>query len=150
MAIKKRTITLTTGTSHAGGGAVSGEARGELGLGAKWGKILKVEVKGDDANVDTNNTFAITDNAGRIIFPATALDFGTDDGTVKSTEQGYSTVGLSIFPTATESQVYDQGGDAAANTEGPGPSLVAETPLLITLAAGTDGDVHRIHVFVEV
>jgi len=141
MTIRKRTITLTSNGS--------GAASGELGLGCKYGRIFKVEFKGDDADVDTNNTLAITDNAGRAVLAATAFDGGTDDSTAKKTEQSFSTVGVGFYLGPVESDVYDAGGDASANTEGQAIGVLAESPVTIAIASGTEGDVHRIHLFVE-
>lgn len=142
MAFKKRTITLTTGGA--------GTASGELGLGAKYGRVFKVEFKGDDADVDTNNTLAITDNSGRKVLAATALDGGTDDSSALMTEQSYSTVGRGFYLGPVESDIVDQGGDFSANTEGQPYGVLAESPVTVAIASGTEGDVHRIHLFVEV
>lgn len=144
MAIKSRSITLTTGTD-----GPTGTATGELGLGAAFGRILKVEFKGDDANVDSNNTLAITDKDGRVIFAATALDAGTDDSTSKNTEQGFSTVGVGFYLTAAEAEVRDRGGDASADTEGLVAPPVARGPVTIDIAAGTDGDVQKVILLVD-
>jgi len=146
MAIKKRTIdTITIGTD---GATTTGSKT--VGLGAAYAKVIKLEIKGDDGNVEATATLVVTDADGRVVAKATSVDFGADDSTVKSTEQSYSTVGLSIYPTALETDVFDTGGDPAANTEGPGPSIIARSPLTVALSSGTDGDVYRVHVFVEV
>jgi hypothetical protein len=151
MAIKKRTATLTTGTTHAGAGAVTGEARLEVGLGAAYGRVLKVEFKGDDADVDANNTLEILDADGREILVATALDAGTDDSATLKTEQDYSTVGVGFFLTAIETDIRNsEDGVAYSATEGLFAAPVARSPVTITIAAGTDGDVQRVHLLVEV
>jgi len=142
MAIKKRTTTLTTGTD-----GPTGTASKEVGLGAAYGRILRVEVKGDDANVDVNNTIAITDADGRIVYAAAAIDAGADDSTAKATEQSYSTVGLAFNPAYPAAA--DLENDATAGTVGS-VGLIARSPVTVAFAAGTDGDVHRVHLFVEV
>lgn len=146
MTIKKRTATLITGTT---GGSGTGTATIDLGLGFAYAEVLRVEFKGDDANVDTNNTFAITDAEGRSILDALALDAGTDDSSVKATSQSFSTVGVARSLTSIEAEVVDRDGDASADTEGLYAPLIAKSPITIDLAAGTDGDVHQVNVFVR-
>jgi hypothetical protein len=142
--IKRRKVTLTTGVDGA-----TGTAAGLISLGAPYAKVLGFEFKGDDANVDTNNTLKLTDADGRIIFAATALDGGTDDGTVKLTSQDFSTVGLRKMLTVAEADVIDQAGDASADTEGVVAPPIAKSPVTVNIAAGTDGDVHEVSLFVE-
>lgn len=161
MTIKKRYVDLLTGTSHVGAGAVSGEARGNIGLGAAYGKVMSFEFKGDDADVDTNNTLELTDADGRIIFKATALDAGTDDSTLKNTEQeaiigetvaAASTVGVRFGLSEDEDSVY-QGSAGALTTDNVGPAglgIFAKSPVTATIASGTDGDWHRVSLWVEV
>lgn len=161
MTIKYRYADLLTGTSHVGGGAVSGEARVNIGLGAVYGKVLGFEFKGDDADVDTNNTLALTDASGRIIFKATALDGGTDDSTLKNTDQesvigtavsAASTVGVRFALTEDEDSVY-QGSAGALTTDNVGAAgagIIAKSPVTATIASGTDGDWHRVGLYVEV
>lgn len=144
--IKKRTInTITIGTDGS-----TGTGSKAVGLGSAYAKILKIEVKGDDGNVEATATLACTDADGRVVARASGVDFGADDSTVKSTEQSYSTVGLSLYPVALETDVFDTGGDPSANTEGVAPPVIARSPLTVALSSGTDGDVYRVHVFVEV
>lgn len=159
MAIKYRYADLLTGTSHVGGGAVSGEARANIGLGAEYGRIVGFEFKGDDADVDTNNTLALTDAKGRIIFTATALDAGTDDSTLKRTSQedvigttvsAVSTVGVSFQIVEEEDRVYGQDGVLTTDNVGAGGPVFAKSPVTATIAAGTDGDWHRVGLWVEV
>lgn len=156
MAVKFRYVDLTTGTSHNGAGAVSGEARGKIGLGAHYGKVCALEVKGDDANVDTNASLAIVDAKSRKIVAGITLDAGDttfDEYTSQTAVIGglTSTVGYLIRVDYPEDQFYDSEADAAADTEGiSGGGVFAEGPLTVTLTAGTDGDVHRIGVWVEV
>jgi hypothetical protein len=151
MTIKRRRVELTTGTTHAGAGAVAGEARRELGLGAAFGKIVKVEFKGDAADVDANNTLEILDAEGREILVATALDGGTDDSTALKTSQDFSTVGVGFFLTAIETDIRNgEDGVAYTATEGLFAPPVAKSPVTITIAAGTDTDVHEVTLLVEV
>jgi hypothetical protein len=151
MTIKKRTGTLVTGTTHAGAGAVTGEARLEVGLGAAYAKVFKVEFKGDDSGVDANNTLTLTDADGREVLVATALDGGTDDSTALKTEQDYSTVGVGFYLTALETDIRDaDAGAAYSATEGLFAPMLARSPVTITIESGTDGDEHRVHLFVEV
>jgi hypothetical protein len=146
MTIKRRTVRLTTGTDGA-----TGTASKTLGLGASYGRVFAFEFKGDDANVDNNNTLAITDADGRIILKATALDAGTDDSTLKKTSQIFSTVGVRGGLVEDEDSVY-QGSAGAKTTDnvGAGEGIVARSPLTVAIASGTDGDVQEVSVFVEV
>lgn len=146
MTIKARKASLTMA-------AATGSV--DIGLGAAYGRVLKFEVKGDDANVDSNNTFEILDADGRIVFTATALDFGSDDSTAKTTAQvnfagSANTVGLGYYLTPIETTVIDAGGDAEANTEGPPDGMFARSPVTCNFAAGTSGDVYEITLLVEV
>lgn len=159
MAIKKRYVDLLTGTSHVGAGAVSGEARGNIGLGAEYGRVLKFEFKGDDADVDTNNTLQLIDANGRQLLAALALDGGTDDSTALNTDQEciigtavttVSTFGVGYYLGPNEVDVIDESGDASANTEGMTVGVIAKSPVTAVLASGTDGDWHRVALFVEV
>ncbi len=152
MTIKKRSSSeVTVGTSYAAGGsATTGEAGFNLGLGAKYGKVQKLEVKGDDANVEATATILVTDAGGRIVYSDSSLDFGTDDATVKQTEQSYSTVGLGIYITPVETEEIDRLGDPAADTEGTAPGVFAESPLTVVISSGTDGDKYKVHAWVEV
>ena len=150
MTIRRRTGTLTTGGAGVGGGS-TGTASIEIGLGSAYGEIIGLEFKGDDANVDSNNTLDIVDADGRIILKATALDAGTDDSTLKSTEQVYSTVGVAY------SLVYDEaralqgtiGAVTTDNVGGGSGGVIARSPVTISIAAGTDGDVQKVHLFVR-
>ena len=149
MTIKKRTGTLTTGTT---GGSGTGTATLDVGLGAAYAKIFRFEFKGDDANVDANNTIELVDADGRIVLKATALDAGTDDATLKSTEQSYSTVGVAYDLVNDEARAL-QGSIGAVTTDNVGAGsggILARSPVTINIAAGTDGDVQRVHLFVEV
>ncbi len=141
MTIKRRRTTVTMSAAT---------ASVDLGLGAPYGRVFKVELKGDDANVDNNTTFAFSDAEDRILLAATAFDAGTDDSSVKMTSQDFSTVGVGFYLAPVESDVVDSGGDPSANTEGNVPGVVAKSPLTIDLAAGTATDVFEITVFVEV
>lgn len=151
--VKRVSGDILTGTTHVGAGAVSGEARIKIGLGAPVGRIVRVEFKGDDANVDNNNTLALTDGEGRIIFAAAALDAGTDDSTTKATSQtqlvngAASTVGVAFNPAYPAAA--DLENDATAGTEGE-IGILARSPITATILSGTDGDYHRVTLFVEV
>ena len=141
MTIKRRRAVLTmaaaTGTK-------------EIGLGAAYGKIFKVEIKGDDANVDNNGTFAIADAEGREIMAAKALDPGTDDATALHTSQDYSTFGVGFYLAPNEVDVMDSSGDVSVDTEGVVPGVVAKSPVTVSVASGTSGDAFEITLFVEV
>lgn len=172
MAIVKVYKDMLTGTTHAGAGAVAGQARTLIGFGRPrggvspsgrgsmgCGRILKVEFKGDDADVDVNNTLQLLDSRGRQLLAATAFDGGTDDSTVLNTEQeavvgttvtAASTVGVGFYLTPNETDVIDESGDFLANTEGSVLGGLAYSPVEVRLAAGTDGDWHRVTLFVEV
>jgi hypothetical protein len=144
MTIKKRTIsTITIGTD---GATTTGSKT--VSLGAAVGFVRKIEVKGDDGNVEATATILVTDADGRIIFSDSGLDFGTDDSTSKQTEQSYSTVGLGIYPIAVEAEHINRVGTSDADMGGS--YIPAVSPLTVALSSGTDGDVYRVHVFVEV
>lgn len=147
MTIKKRTIdTITIGTDGS-----TGTGSKSVGLGATYGAVRKVEVKGDDTNVDTTTALLITDADGRIVFSKGATDFGPDDSTSKQTEQSYSTVGLGMYLVPDEAETFDRNGEvSAANAGEAGNGIFARSPLTVALSSGTDGDVFRVHVFVEV
>jgi hypothetical protein len=159
MAIKFRYVDLLTGTSHVGAGAVSGEARGNIGLGAVYGKVCAVEFKGDDADVDSNATLALADAAGRQLLAATAIDAGattydeyTDqESVIGTTVSAVSTVGALFRLDYPEDQFLDSEGDFSADTEGiSGGGVFAKSPVTATIAAGTDGDWHRVGLWVVV
>jgi hypothetical protein len=142
MAIKRRRGTITTGA--AGTGTL------ELSLGAAYAELLKVEFKGDSTDVDTNNTWAITDADGRAALVATAIDAGADDSTALQTDPTYSGAGRGIWLSAAEANVVDAGGDFSADTEGLVAPPICASPVTIALAAGTSGDVHEVTLFVRV
>jgi hypothetical protein len=146
MTIKKRTIsTITIGTD---GATTTGSKT--VSLGAAYGCVRKIEFKGDDTNVETSLAVLVTDAGGRIVYSDT-IDGGGDDSTVKQTEQSYSTVGLGVYLVPVETEAIDRLGDPSADTEGVGgQGVFAESPLTFALSSGTDGDVYRIHVWVEV
>jgi hypothetical protein len=144
MAIKRRRVTLTTGTDGA-----TGTASGTISLGAAYGRILRVEFKGDDANVDVNNTLELVDAEGRLCLTAVALDGGTDDSTVKTTNQSYSTVGLGYPLVNDEAKSLMSSGAIQTDNVGGGP-VIAASPVTVNIAAGTDGDVHQVTLYVEV
>lgn len=161
MAIEFRYVDLLTGTSHVGAGAVSGEARGFIHLPTNggYGIVRAVEFKGDDADVDTNNTIAISDCEGRRVFAATALDAGgttSDEYTdqlsvIGTTVSAASTVGVQFGLGYIETAYVDDNTtrDISADTEGVITGVMCRGPLTVTLAAGTDGDWHRVGVWVE-
>jgi hypothetical protein len=127
----------------------------DIGLGAAYGRVIKFEVKGDDANVDSNNTFAILDADGRSVFTATALDFGTDDSTALKTSQvnfagSANTVGLGYYLAPDEAEIYSQDGTLVTDNQGSAPGVVARSPVTCSFASGTSGDVYEITLFVEV
>lgn len=160
MAIKKRYVDVLTGTSHVGAGAVSGEARGLIGLGAVYGKVLAFEFKGDDTDVDSNATLELKDADGKLLLTAVALDAGTDDGTVKNTQQNAiigttvsvaSTFGVGFDLVAEEDKVMGADGVATTDNVGAGSGgRFAKSPVTATIAAGTNGDWHRVTLWVEV
>lgn len=147
----QRKTTLITGTDGA-----TTTASKTISLGKKFGYIIGFEFKGDDADVDTNATLEVVDAAGRIIVPATALDAGQDDSTVKATNQDYSTVGVyrslvenegvGTATTGTKMRGEASPTDNVGGTRG----VFAQGPVTINIAAGTDGDVHQVVLHVEV
>lgn len=143
MTVRKRTIeSITIGTD---GATTTGSK--SVGLGTAYAEVLKLEVKGDDANVEATATILVTDADGRIVFSDSGLDFGTDDSTSKNTEQSYSTVGLGIYPIAVELDHINRVGTSDADMGGS--QVIARSPLTVALSSGTDGDAYRVHVFVE-
>lgn len=144
MAIKRRRVTLTTGTD-----GPTGTASGDISLGAAYARLLRLEFKGDDANVDINNTISLTDAEGRLSLTASAQDGGTDDSTVKATNQSYSTVGVAFALVNDEAKSLMSDGTVGTDNVGGGP-LIAASPVTVDIAAGTDGDVHQITLYVEV
>lgn len=122
----------------------------DIGLGAAVARVHRIEIKGDDADVDTNATFALTDAEGRSLLDALALDAGTDDSSVLATSQTYSTVGVGRNLTAIEAEVVDRDGDASADTEGLYAPPIAVSPVTLDVAAGTSGDAYEVTLFVEV
>lgn len=141
MTIKRRRTTITMA-------AATGSV--DVGLGSPYARILKFEVKGDDADVDLNTTFAIVDAEGREILAAVALDAGTDDSVSLHTSQDFSTVGIGNYLTAPEVDVIDAAGDYSADTEGLVVPPIAKSPVTWNLAAGTATDVFELTLFVEV
>jgi hypothetical protein len=121
----------------------------DIGLGAPYAELIRVEFKGDSTDVDNNTTFAITDAEGRAMLVATALDAGSDDSTALTTSQDFSTAGLGynlIFDEA--KNLLTSGAVGTDNVGGSHP--IAKSPVTVDLAAGTSGDVFEITLFVEV
>jgi hypothetical protein len=120
MAIKRRRITLT---------AVAGSASGALGLGAKYGKVLRVETVATGG--DSSSDLAIVDAGSRAIFSIASIDFTS----------------AKKYPLVVEAAFTEDGTAADANeTSAP---VIAQSPLTVTLAnAGTN--VQVVDVFVEV
>jgi hypothetical protein len=123
------------------------------------GEILKVEFKGDDANVNANTTLTLTDIDGRLILSAPVLSGATDDATLLVTEQEAvvgttvttaSTKGRGVYLAPDPAVVYDKGGDASSAAEGKFGGMVAHGPILATILLGTDGDWHRVTLWVRV
>jgi hypothetical protein len=161
MAIKFKFVDLLTGTSHVGAGAATGEARGYINLGSNGdcGIVRAIEFKGDDDAVDNNAQFALTDRDGRQLMAARAVDAGgttSDEYTQQQSAIGtavsaVSTVGVQNALGYIETAYADDNAtrDLAADTEGVIPGVFARGPILVTLTAGSDGDWHRVGVWVE-
>ena len=141
MAIKRRRKVVTVaGTSESI----------DIGLGAAYARVLRVEIKGDDANVDAGTTFAITDAEGRLVLTAGDMgDAGRDDSTTKRTSQVYSTVGEGYSLVYDEALTWHSAGALATDNVGGGP-LIATSPVTVALASAVDGDAFEITLFVEV
>lgn len=158
MAIKFRYADVLVGTSHVGGGAVSGEARANIGLGAVYGRVLAFEFKGDDANVDSSTDLALVDAEGRAIFTDTALDPGDttsdqytgQEAIIGTTVAVASTVGVFNVVGYPETLYVDAAGDASADTEGMVGGVFAKSPVTAVVTNGTDGDWLRVGLWVEV
>jgi len=165
MAIVKQSIDLLTGTHHVGAGAVSGQARGHItfGRGNKFGRIIKIELKGDDTDVDVNGTFTMVDAKGREVLTAFTIPGGDGAGgsdavtlmtdqraVIGKTVTAVSTFGVGYYLSVIETEILDSGGDFSANTEGGVAAPFAESPVLVTHLSGTDGDWHRVTLWVEV
>lgn len=159
MALKKRYVDVLVGTSHVGAGAVTGEARGFIGLGEKFGKVVGYELKGDDADVNATATLGLTDDEGRIILTAVVTDGGTDDSTLKRTQQD-AVIGTTVSTVSTVGvarQLVDEedtvmGSDGVLTTDNVGASTgkFAKSPVTATILSGTDGDWYRVILWVEV
>lgn len=148
MAIVRRRTTITTGTSHAGAGAVTAEARASLGLGAPYARPLRFEVKGDDANVNATAAFSIVDAEGRTILTSVAADAGDADAG-NTTGNGFSTVGFGYALVNDEARSLMSSGAVGTDNVGGGP-VIAKSPVTIAQVSGTDGDVFEVTLFVEV
>jgi len=140
MAIKSRRKTLTMA-------ATTGSV--EIGLGAPYARLLRLEVKGDDANVDADSTFALVDADGRKALVAFEIDAGADDSTVLDTDQGFSTVGKAFALVFDEAKSLMSTGVLQTDNVGGG-ALIAKSPVTCSVAAGTSGDVFEITLIVEV
>jgi hypothetical protein len=140
MAIKSRRKTITMAAAT---GSVS------IGLGAAFARLLRLEVKGDDAAVNAATTFEIVDADGRKALVAVAIDGGTDDSTVLDTDQGFSTVGVGLDLVNDEGKSMMSTGVLGTDNVGGGP-LIARSPVLVSLASGTSTDVFEITLIVEV
>lgn len=141
MAIKKRRTTLTMAAAT---GSVT------LGLGASYARLLRLEVKGDDANVDDDMTVSITDADGRLVLTAVDIgDAGRDDSTTKRTNQTFSTVGEAYA--IVHNEALNLGSEGAVQTDnvGGGPAI-ARSPVTFAVANGTSTDVIEFTLFVEV
>lgn len=145
MAIKRRRVTATTGTD----GATTTFSK-DISLGASYALIYKIEIKGDDTNVDSSAGYTVTDAEGRLLLTLAAFDAGPDDSSTKATNQVYSTVGRALWLAPLETDVVDAGGDFSANTEGNAGPVVAASPITVAQTGGTDGDVFQITAYVEV
>ncbi len=161
MAIKYKYVDLLVGTSHVGGGAVTGEARGFINLDRNGGyaMVRALEVKGDDDAVNASTAFAITDCEGRTLMASRAIDGGdttSDEYTAQqnaigTTVSAVSTVGVSNALAYIETAYVDDNAtrDISANTEGNIAGVFGRGPLTVTATSGTDGDWFRVGVFVE-
>lgn len=133
----------------------SDTATAEIGLGAAYGRVHALEVKGDDANVDSNTTYALTDADGRVILTAIALDAGDADSAndvANATVGGLSsTFGLMRYLSFDEAKsIQSSGAVITDNVGGAGSGVFAKSPITVTCAAGGTGDVIRVGLFVEV
>lgn len=118
-------------------------------LGKKWARVHKVEIKGDDADVDSNMTVAIHDADGRLVMAAKAVDAGADDSVVLATSQDYSTVGVGFYLAPNEADMVGVDGVAQTDNQGGASGVLARSPLTFTLAAGTAGDEFEFALIVE-
>jgi hypothetical protein len=158
MAYKFRYVDLLVGTTSISGTAVSGEARTTLGLGAPFGRICAVEIKGDDADVNATTAWSVTDAETRLVYVstqdagATTFDQYTSQTAIVGTTVGaVSTVGFVSAMGYPELTYKDIDGLANDDTGGESPNGVyAKSPLTITQTSGTNGDWFRFGVWVEV
>jgi hypothetical protein len=162
MAIKFRYKDVLVGTTADNGvAAATGTFVVNIGLGATYGQILGIEIKGDDANVNASTTFAFADADGRGLLPAMVIDGGdttrdeytNQEALIGATVGGAltaSTVGDFQVPGTDPGRVYDSAGDLSAATEGKVMGKFAKSPVTVTGAAGTDGDYFRIGLWVRV
>jgi len=120
MSFKRRTITLTTDGS--------GDASGNLGLGGSYGIVRGIRVA--DAQFDDSYTVQLKDADNRELFQSVSITAAVDK------------------PIVEENVLLDDGSAGAA--DGQFGSLVAKSPLTVTVAAGGATQSGTIYVYVEV
>lgn len=140
MAVKRRakqyTMAAATGST-------------EIGLGTPYARILRLEIKGDDGNVDDTTTLELIDGEGRLILTAFDIgDAGRDDSTTKRTSQTFSTVGEAYALVNDEALSLLSSGAVGTDNVGGGP-VVAKSPVTVNFAAGTSGDVFEVALYVD-
>lgn len=141
MAIVRRRTTITMAAAT---------ASKDLGLGAPFARLIRVEIKGDDANVNDATTFSLTDDEGRLVLTAVDVgDAGRDDSTTKRTSQSFSTVGEAYTLVNDEALNLLSSGAVATDNVGGGP-VIAKSPVTIGVASGTSGDVFEVTIYAEV
>jgi hypothetical protein len=146
MAFKFRKATLTYAAAT---------ATTTVGLGAAYGRVHAVEIKGDDADVDTNATVELIDADGRVILAAFASDAGDADATNDTGNQTVggltSTFGVMRYLTFDEAKsIQSTAAVITDNVGGAGSGIFAKSPITVNGAAGTSGDVIQVGLFVEV
>lgn len=135
---KKKTHTMTGATGSF-----------NMHLGAQYVRVHKVEIKGDDADVDSNTEFTITDADGRLVMASKAVDAGTDDSSVLATSQDYSTVGKGYYLCPNEADKIGVDAAAITDNQGSGSGVLARSPVTVAIAAGTSGDAFEVSLLVE-
>jgi hypothetical protein len=110
-------------------GAITAAA--DLGLGAAYGEVKRIDVT---ASADTSVSLAVVDENGDTVATIASADYTTR---------------TRFYIAPVETEVWDTGGDASANTEGNSVGVIARSPLTITPSGLGTGTV-TVDVYVEV
>lgn len=135
MTIKRRVATVTTDGS--------GDGTATLGLGAAFGRVFAVQW---DSGADTSSDLTVSSSLPAVgataakthaIYTRTSVDASAAGGIVN-------------YVGPVETDIYDTGGDASANTEGQAIGVIAASPVSIVVANGGATETHKVILYVEV